>query len=38
MKMVNRYFETVAQFRYLERTITNQNFIQILFRITFGGD
>jgi hypothetical protein len=28
MKIANRYFENVAQFKYLEMTVTNQNLIQ----------
>jgi hypothetical protein len=28
IKVANRCFENVAQFRYLETTVTNQNFIQ----------
>jgi hypothetical protein len=28
IKIFNRYFENVEQFRYLGRTITNQNLIQ----------
>jgi hypothetical protein len=28
MKMVNRYFENVAQFKYLWTTVTNQNLSQ----------
>jgi hypothetical protein len=28
MKIANRTFENVAQFRYLETTVTNQNLIQ----------
>jgi ribosomal protein S2 len=28
MKTANRFFESVAQFRYLGTTITNQNLIQ----------
>jgi hypothetical protein len=28
MKIANRYFENVSQFKYLETTVTNQNLIQ----------
>jgi hypothetical protein len=28
IKMANRRFENVAQFRYLGKTVTNQNLIQ----------
>jgi hypothetical protein len=28
IKIGNRWFENVAQFTYLGRTVTNQNFIQ----------
>jgi hypothetical protein len=28
MKPANRYFENLAQFRYLGMTVTDQNFIQ----------
>jgi hypothetical protein len=28
MKMANRCFENVAKFRYLGKTVTNQNLIQ----------
>jgi hypothetical protein len=28
IKIGNRYFENVAEFRYLGKTITNQNLIQ----------
>jgi hypothetical protein len=38
VKMANRFFENVAEFKYLGTTVTNQNLIQEEFKRRFNSD